>query len=124
MSLSRSTPLRRTGAPKRRTRLRPVSAQRADDRDRRAEVRAAVFARDRGCVLHAWQDVTGGCMGPLDPHHRRKASAGGAYSTANLVVLCRRHNQWVEDEPKVAKLLAPSLVVRSGDPEWTRLGQP
>lgn len=110
------TPNFKDPTPRRRPRRRgvkPVSDRRAADRDRRDEVRAAVFARDRYCRLIDRADVAGTCRGPLTPHHLRKASAGGGYTEDNLVALCAGHNTWVEDEPDLAYSLG--LVRRRGD---------
>lgn len=117
------SPLRRGGPLRRRTRLAPMSAKRRASMPARAEVREAVFRRDGGCVLAIWADLAGPCFGPLTFHHRRKASAGGAYSEANGLTLCARHNGWVEDAPSAARELDPRLVVRAGDSEWVRLGE-
>jgi len=107
VSLARR-PLRR-GKP-----LRAQSEKRASAAEERKEVREAVYRRDRWtCVLERTsrqRDDVPPCHGPLTPHHLRKASAGGAYSEENLVTLCRFHNGWVEDEPKLATELG--LVIR------------
>ncbi|MDE2096428.1 MAG: HNH endonuclease [Patescibacteria group bacterium] len=99
-------PLKRTG------RLNPMSAKRRAQAKSRAEIREAVFARDKVCQ---WPVSYGGqfgfalcaskCFGPLTPHHLLKASQGGQYSMENLVALCARHNQEVEDHPMMARAL-------------------
>lgn len=120
------------------------------DRDRQAEVRAAVFHRDgQRCVLasHVGQIVRDRivvkvdgelrpvdqitevprCYGRLTFGHRRHASAGGAYVSENGITLCVGHNGWCEDEPDAARALGGEtpwwLVVREGDPEWEALGR-
>jgi 5-methylcytosine-specific restriction endonuclease McrA len=71
-------------------------------------IRNAVFERDGyRCVL-AGIAGTGGlpeCWGRLTPHHLKKAGQGGAYSTENLVTLCVRHNDDVEDQPNLYRAL-------------------
>jgi hypothetical protein len=87
-------------------------------------VRTAVFERD------GWQCALANgltyCDGPLNFHHRRKASAGGAYSIANGLTLCQLHNGRVEDEPwdyEDRVIDGRHVVVRERDPEWTSLGR-
>lgn len=75
------------------------------DLPRRAKVREAVFARDNWTCRLATTRQVGGCLGPLTPHHVRKASAGGPYVEENLVTLCSHHNSWVEDHPIAAQML-------------------
>ncbi len=76
-------------------------------------VRAAVFARDRQCLL-VGSMVAGRCFGTRKtPHHLWKGGQGGLYVPANLVTLCAFHNGWVEDHPPEAQ--AWGLVVRNGD---------
>lgn len=52
-------------------------------------------------------------------HERRKRSAGGAMSGPNVLGACNHCNDFVEDQPRIARLLG--LVVRSGDDEWDEL---
>lgn len=85
---------------------------------RQGHVRAAVFARDGGCVLAG---VAVRCGGGLTFHHRRKAGAAGAYTVQNGAALCAIHNTWVEDNPKLVRDWHPDLVVRPGDDEWLEL---
>jgi len=90
------------------------------DWDRREDVRAAVYARDRGCVLA--RHVGHLCLGVLTPHHLKKAGQGGAYTVDNIVAVCSSGNVWVEDEPLAAHRLG--LVVRHGDTleeAWERM---
>jgi hypothetical protein len=126
--LERRTPLRRTG-------IRPMSQERADDAVRRQQVREQLFARDGGCLLIPLQGrpvvaVPRGhmeeatppdglrivkvpfCHGPDTPHHLIKAWKGGSYTLPNLVTLCAGHNVWVEDEPDAARPLG--LCVTEG----------
>lgn len=97
------------------------SAKKAAERATEAETRLRVFQRDRGCVLAGLDDTR--CLGAMTPHHRRKASAGGAYSLANLITLCAWHNGAVEDHPALYRERFPFLVVREGDEEYESLGR-
>lgn len=75
-------------------------------------IREAVFARDR-YLCRMPIAVGGPCVGPLTPHHVRKASQGGGYTVENLIALCRFHNDWCEDEPDIAHRLG--FVKRAGE---------
>ena len=95
-----------------RSPLRPMSRKRRRASAGRAEIRAAVFARDgQHCRLAGVTDA-GRCFGGLTPHHIVKASQGGPYTEENLVTLCSLHNSWVEDNPNHARALG--LVRRGG----------
>lgn len=84
--------------------------------------RAEVYARDGQCMIAARLDV-GPCRGHETPHHRRKASQGGAYSLANLVAACSVHNDALEENADLAAAArAVGLVVRRGDPDWDACG--
>ena len=118
--LARDTPKARKWASGRRTPLKSRSARRRADKPPESKVKAAVFVRDELRCLMA-TDTETVCGGPLTYHHRRKASAGGAYIVENGATLCADHNVWVEDNPVTARRLG--LVVREGDPEWQQLGR-
>jgi hypothetical protein len=116
--------------PMRRGSIRRVSVRRRAllDAPERDAVWQGVLARDRDCLLAARTDqnrwLAGPCFGLLTPHHLLKASHGGPFSPANIVVLCARHNGWVEDVPVLAHSLG--LVVRSGETvalAWDRLAE-
>lgn len=102
-----TTPLARTELAARTKRLSPRSKKREAEAAERFVIRTAVFARDRwACTMpdvlrrHGAHPLDAGpCVGPLTPHHLRKASAGGPYTMDNLVSLCAGHNSWVEDHP-------------------------
>lgn len=81
----------------------------------RAVVREAVFTRDGCCVLRGVEGA-GQCFGsPFTPHHRRKASQGGAYTVDNLVTLCAHHNDELEANADLAAIgVALGLVIRRG----------
>lgn len=102
--LKRGKPLERGASQLKRSplkpgkRLKPVSDKKAEGRDERAAVRAAVFERDGHCVaLDLWPGHR--CWGDEAKtfHHVKKASAGGAYSIANGKTLCSGFNSFVED---------------------------
>jgi hypothetical protein len=110
-----------------RTRLRPRSAKAIASDPDHAAIRAVVIARDRVCQVAAMGRLnayaTPPCFGPLTPHHRRKASAGGRYSASNLVAVCAGCNGAMESDADLARWAHEvGLVVRRGDPEWAALG--
>lgn len=120
----RRTELARTGwLPRRRKPLLDRSGKARKVRRGAQPVVDAVFARDGGCVMRKLPlDVAGCCLGPLTPHHLRKAGQGGRWDRVNLVALCANHNVWVEDWPHLATDLG--LVVRRGGSHgeaWCRM---
>lgn len=120
--------LKRTTGLARGARPRPLSSRRAAELSERATTRDLVFRRDRylcQVMVKADEDAwtVSPCFGPLTPHHRRKASQGGAYSTENLVTVCAGHNDEVEANAMLAAWCnSVGLVVRRGDAEWGSLG--
>lgn len=116
--IRRHTPLQRAaGDFIRRTRIKPVSAKRQREAIGRAAVRSAVYERDDWrCALSdpATRPIAAGrCDGHTTVHHLLKQSQGGEYVPENLLTMCARHNDWVEEEPKLA--WAIGLVVRRGE---------
>lgn len=83
--------------------------------DDRCEVGRKILSVDckyRGCTRRA----TG-------LHHlRKKSSQGALMEPDNVLRSCDPCNGWVEDHDERAR--KAGLVVRSGDPEWDRLGRP
>lgn len=82
----------------RRTRLRPVSARRAEGRWEWEQLKRAVHTRD------GWQCRAVGlwpheCVGPLDAHHVKARGVGGEDTLENLVSLCRKSHTWVTEHP-------------------------
>lgn len=95
-----------------RTRLRPISAQRARESRRRAKTMTLVANRDRIC--QALLVLPGKCFGDLHGHELRKSSQGGSRTEpSNVVLLCDFHNGWIEDNPIPAHELG--FVVRHED---------
>lgn len=101
--LVRKTPLRRTG------RLRAMSPKRRAEAAQRRAVIAAVKLRDgdrchaqvvisrraEAAAVHGWP-IT--CDGPLDAHEKipRSAWPGGHLVTSNVIMVCRRHHDWID----------------------------
>jgi hypothetical protein len=114
----RKSELKRGTPPARVTRLSARSKRREAEAADRFVIRSAVFARDHwACTMptvlrsHGAHPLDAGpCVGPITPHHLRKASAGGPYTLENLTTLCAGHNGWVEDHPLRATELG--LVIR------------
>jgi hypothetical protein len=110
----------------RRTPLAPRSAKTIAAAPAHDVIREQVFARDRVCqvaLLARRSYAAGPCHGPLTPHHRRKASQGGAYTVECLVAVCRGHNDALEADAGLARWARTvGLVVRRGDPGWEALG--
>lgn len=124
----RHTGLARTGGPQRRTRLAGASPDAKAMATAKAEQRELVYARDQQvCRLaHIWphnQGVVPSCIGPLTPHHLRKAGQGGPYTLINLLTLCAGHNDWIEAAPRDL-VHGLGLVMNRGDTYdevWARL---
>jgi hypothetical protein len=75
-----------------------MSDKRADAAPTRRTVTQQVFDRDGGCLLAPVVKVhIPPCHGKLTPHHIRKAGQGGTWTIVNIVALCARHNDWLED---------------------------
>lgn len=126
--LVRDTSKAREWSSGRRTRLKSRGASRKADRpsEDKPRVREAVKRRDGFCLMFVWEGA-GPCRFGETYHHRRKASSGGAYVEANIVLLCAYHNDLIEDEPGwfvgEGRYAGLQLVVREGDPEWEQLGR-
>jgi len=116
--IERRTPLKRTGGPKRRTRLKPVSDKRRKQLPVREKVRQIVIARDKGCVARNMRDVPCGQIGgraSLEVHEIR----GGADRQATwldpdwAVAVCPVTHSWVHDNVKEAKKRGLLVGVKS-----------
>lgn len=106
----------------RRSRRIASRSQRAlDQLPLRASVVDAAFERDRGMcradliartILDASEEKAQAltaiknirCGGRMDPHEiiPRSAWPGGELVVANVVMICRRHHQWVDANPVLA----------------------
>ena len=52
------------------------------------------------------QALLGPCYGPVNGHEIVKRSQGGSITDlSNIILLCARHNDWVEDSPTEAHRL-------------------
>lgn len=116
--LLRQVELTRTGG------LSPLSPSKRRERRKAQPVVDAMLRRDGWqCILRFHRSIAGDCMGPSTPHHLRKQNKRGGWELDNLVTLCARHNDWVEnDEPDLAHELG--LVVRNGESvyaAWDRM---
>ena len=106
--LKRGKPLNAGGSSlKRSGGLAPMSDARRAQLPARAVVRAAVFERDNHqcriapLLTGEWSR----CFGRLTAHHLKKESQGGNYTMGNLISACVFHNDWVEDQPELARQL-------------------
>lgn len=84
---------------KRGKRLQPVSAKRQKQQRQEDDVKRQAIVRDRGCVAKTRVPEVA-CWGPLDKHELIKRSAWpkGALVLDNVVIVCRRHHEWIEED--------------------------
>ena len=91
-----------------RTRIKPVSDRRRAVNKLRAEMMEEHFGpRDTwACWVRsrpAMALVMGGCYGDVNGHEVVKRSQGGSIvDPTNILLLCNRHNSFVENEPDIA----------------------
>ena len=129
--LKRSGELRRSSSLRQTHGLRPGKAPRPVSDRKAAERRAAYPARKQYLEDHPYCEIgyalsvsddskaqqwyRGNCRGKPDAcHERQKQSAGGSLvDPVNLMAACNPCNDWVEDEPKIARDLG--LVVWSNE---------
>lgn len=116
MTLTRTALSRRT-PPKRKSRLRPVSARRSAQRVQRAGVRVIVWLRaDRRC------EACGVPLGiaEMEPSHRQAASQGGPYTPVNIMSLCsachRTGRNAIHRRPKGEALRRGLRLLSTQDP--------
>ena len=96
-----------------RTPIRPVSKNRQRVNKLRAEMMEEHFGPKEGWVCWFMQHslpIAGGCYGSLAGHEILKRSRAGStdknlLDMENIVILCLRHNGWVECEPDLAHSL-------------------
>ena len=122
--MKRAGTLRRTGGPRRRSRLaarsdKRIALQYGDfvalrlERSSRCEVGPMIDA------VEPWHRCEGRATGL---HHLRKRSAGGRIkSRLNTLRSCDTCNSWVEDHPLLAEIAG--LAIRPGHPKWPWLGE-
>ena len=119
MSLDRTSELKRTGPPRRRSPKREAM-------EYQAFVIAELLRQPRCQLADRIAEVdplwTGCRRKATGLHHLRKRSSAGAITcSANTLSSCDPCNGWVEDHPKLARLA--KLVIRAEDRElWEQLG--
>ena len=89
----------------RRTRLRPVSQKRLDERDERDAVRETVLRRQMfRCAAPSAFGLR--CGGRLEVHELqgRGVRPGGHLDEANCIALCATHHRYVTDHPSAARI--------------------
>jgi len=98
--------VKRSGPPKRRTRLSPISAKRRGQTAERARVRAEVLARDEVCrasTLGLGPCARYGDRAPLEVHEIVPRGRGGDWlDPDNCAALCPKHHDYVTDHPAEA----------------------
>ena len=101
--------------PAKRAALNPKSRQRkARDRVQRA-VKLLLVVRDGdACRLFGTRGF-GECGGPVEYHHLLKQGQTSSDDLSAAVLLCRSHNQRVEDQPDTARRLGLWASVKHGD---------
>ena len=95
--------MKRSGPPKRKTRLNVMSNKRRAELGIRRRVREEVLERDAyKCVAkHLVEDVE--CWGPLDVDELLPRGRGGDWlDPDNCQVLCRAHHDWKHLHPSEA----------------------
>lgn len=89
---------------KRRKWIRPRSARSIERAPERHQVRMAALTRDRDRCRAEKLVPEIRCGGQLDPHEvvPRSAWAEGQYVLSNVLMVCRRHHDWIGDNPAAA----------------------
>lgn len=104
-AIARRTPMPRPSAPMpRRSGLAAESTKRKGERAAYRRMKAAVYERDGHTCQAAALVPDVACGGPLDPQHviPRSAWAGGRLVAANVLCVCRRHHEFIDDQPALA----------------------
>jgi hypothetical protein len=85
--------------------VRVYSAKRRAEIPERRLVVACVFARD--LQICQAKHAPGDCAGVLDPHELipRSVWRRGYLVVENVISVCRRHHDWIDDHPDDAELL-------------------
>lgn len=137
--------MKRSGPPKRKTPLKSTStlksggALKRTELNKRSEKRKRIMQDDRIPLIKQLVEAGFGCeIGPVLEHYgeadarhcrhriegihelRKRSDGGSLINRDNLVPACNFCNGWVEDHP--AKAREFGLVIRSGDPDYERLG--
>ena len=102
--------------------MKPISDNRRAENAEREERMVEAFGprEDWHCAIwgHPVALVMGPCFGPVNGHEIVKRSQGGSIvDTDNIVLLCNRHNDWVEDHPVEAKKIRLSRSAWDTRPE-------
>ena len=108
--------MKRSGPPRRKKPLNPMSQKRRAELGIRKRVREEVLERDRyKCVAkHLVDDVE--CWGPLDVDEVIPRGRGGDWlDPDNCQVLCRAHHDWKHLHPAEATSLG---LTRSNRKAW------
>lgn len=89
---------------KRYTRIRMRSPKRERDAETRRALVQRVLDRDMRSCQAGSIVVEVSCGGPLDVHEivPRSAWAGGYLVEENCITVCRRHHDWIGDNPAQA----------------------
>lgn len=100
-------PLKRTPIKRSRKRIPHISDRALAQLPERARVVDAAWERDRGQCQAERLVPDCRCGGKLDPHEiiPRSAWPGGELVVDNVVMVCRRHHEWIGDHPVEAHRL-------------------
>lgn len=94
-----------------RSRVKPFSQKRIDDREARAALREIVVERDKVCQFWVYIDRAGigrqghgfpGCLGDLVPHEPGGSRNVGRLNPDESIAICFVHNQFIEDLGQLA----------------------
>ncbi len=97
--------MKRSDKPMKRSAVKPMSSKRhAENRERRKVMAEAFGPRETWQCYVSQSSFAGGlmgpCYGPLNGHEIVKRSQGGSITDpSNILILCDRHNEWVENFP-------------------------
>lgn len=106
--LTRKDKLENKTRMERRARLKPMSDKRRAELPDDDVIRQQVFARaGYKCQIKPLLAGTRWvkCWGILTMHHLKKDGQCGETSLDNCIAACAGHNQWVENEPRLAREL-------------------
>jgi hypothetical protein len=111
------TLVKRSGPPKRRTRLkaRSSSGEEYEEEYRQASILVENRARGR-CEIRSTHDCDGISTGY--PHHRKLRSQGGSNALDNLLAVCFTGHQWIHQVLPRAEAERLQLIVPRETPEY------